>query len=462
MMLVPNNRLIIWTAAVLVPSAVAAAAAPRLSVLSWVAAALLFLVVVLDVILSRRVFEHVTVELPLTLRMARGRKMPLPMTVTWGAKHRRLRIGLSFPQLVQADFSDISIEMPTGAERLTIEWPIKPLKRGQARLERCYLETDSVIGFWSTRRATDIDCEIRAYPDISVDRHHLAALITRHQVGLHALRQIGKGRDFEHLRDYLPGDSYEDIHWKATARRSAPISKVYQIEKTQNIYVVIDASRLSERNARIFNQGFQGADDRRSSAQKTSEISQDTILERYIAAALTLGMAAEQHGDNFGLATFSNHIHTFLRAGSGRAHYQRCRDMLYTLQPEKVTPDFSELFTFLALKIRKRSLLIFLTCLDDPASAEAFVQSLDIIKKKHLIVANMIKPHAADPIFSKPTVRTPDDIYRHLAGHYLWEHLDQTAGTLRRYGIGFRLLDNETLCPALIRHYLNIKQRQLL
>ena len=46
--------------------------------------------------------------------------------------------------------------------------------------------------------------------------------------GVRVHRQIGKGREFERLRDYLPGDSYEDIHWKATARRRTPAVKLYQ------------------------------------------------------------------------------------------------------------------------------------------------------------------------------------------------------------------------------------------
>jgi len=55
----------------------------------------------------------------------------------------------------------------------------------------------------------------------------------------------GKGRDFEKLREYIPGDSLDDIHWKATAKRGHPVTKVFQIERTQEVYVILDASRLS-------------------------------------------------------------------------------------------------------------------------------------------------------------------------------------------------------------------------
>ena len=93
--------------------------------------------------------------------------------------------------------------------------------------------------------------EIRVYPNLFTERRNLAALfLHRGAFGLHAQRQVGKGREFEKLREYMPGDSFDEIHWKATAKRGRPITKVFQIERTQEVYVVIDASRLSARPTR--------------------------------------------------------------------------------------------------------------------------------------------------------------------------------------------------------------------
>src|SRR6185312_13308872 len=193
--------------------------------------------------------------------------------------------------------------------------------------------------------------EIRVYPNLLGERKNLAALfLNRGAFGLHAQRQVGKGRDFEKLREYVPGDGYDEIHWKATARRGKPITKVFQIEKTQEVYVIVDASRLS--------------------ARKPDENAEtNSVLERFVTAALVLGLAAEQQGDLFGLLTFTDKVETFVRAKNGDAHYNTCRDALYTLEPKIVTPDFDELCTFLRLRLRRRALLVFLTALDDPAVA---------------------------------------------------------------------------------------------
>ncbi len=57
-------------------------------------------------------------------------------------------------------------------------------------------------------------------------------------------RQRGHGREFESLRDYRDGDEFRDICWSATARRGKLITKVHQIERSQTIWLVLDAGRL--------------------------------------------------------------------------------------------------------------------------------------------------------------------------------------------------------------------------
>src|SRR5207247_4961504 len=104
------------------------------------------------------------------------------------------------------------------------------------------------LGFWAARKSVATKSEVRVYPNLFNERKNLAALfLHRGAFGLHAQRQVGKGREFEKLREYIPGDGYDEIHWKATAKRGRPVTKVFQIERTQEVYVVIDASRLSAR-----------------------------------------------------------------------------------------------------------------------------------------------------------------------------------------------------------------------
>jgi uncharacterized protein (DUF58 family) len=346
-------------------------------------------------------------------------------------------------------------------------WPCTPVKRGSYRLQKIHLEEPSLLGFWAARGSLPIDCELRVYPNLLTERKSLAALFLRRGTfGLHAQRQLGKGRDFEKLREYVPGDSYEDIHWKATARRGHPITKVFQIERTQEVYVVVDASRLSARKESAGQRLSSIAVERGSTIdpdpQATDTVVTETALERFVTAALVLGLAAEQQGDLFGLMTFSDQVGTFLRARNGRAHYNACRDALYTLEPQPVTPDFDEIATFIRLRLRRRALLVFLTALDDPVLAESFVRNLDLLCRQHLVLVNMLKPAGAEPLFTSPDVASIDDLYRHLGGHLQWHNLRELEKVLQRRGVQFSLLDNERSSAQLVAEYLNVKRRQLL
>src|SRR6185436_7602963 len=108
-------------------------------------------------------------------------------------------------------------------------------------------------------------------------------------------------------------------------------------------------------------------------------------------AALVLGLAAEQQGDLFGLITFGDKVEKFIPAKNGKAHYSVCRDALYTLEPRIVTPDYDELCTFIRLRLRRRALLLVLTSLDDPVLAESFIKNVDLIRRQHLILVNMLQ-----------------------------------------------------------------------
>jgi uncharacterized protein (DUF58 family) len=188
---------------------------------------------------------------------------------------------------------------------------------------------------------------------------------------------------------------------------------------------------------------------------------QTTGLERFITAGLVLGLAAERQGDLFGLLTFTNKVETFVRARNGSAHYAACRDALYTLQPQLVAPDFDEVCTFIRLRLRRRALLVILTALDDPVLAESFVKNVDLIRRQHLVLVNMLPPPGVAPIFSDPNVTCLDDLYRHLGGHQRWHDLRQLEKVLQRRGVRFSLLNQERLSAQLVSQYLEVKRRQL-
>jgi uncharacterized protein (DUF58 family) len=155
-------------------------------------------------------------------------------------------------------------------------------------------------------------------------------------------------------------------------------------------------------------------------------------------------------------------VHGFLPAKNGRAHYNACRDMIYTLYPRRVTPDFDELFTTIRLKMRRRALLFFLTSLDDPLLAEQFTKNATLISRQHLVLVNMIALQGAQPLFNEDEDPGEIDLYARLGGHMFWHRLKEMEKVLKSRGVTFSLLGNENFSAELVTQYINLKQRQLL
>ncbi len=445
-MIAPQARLLFWVTALVLPFATLAGVYEEAMLISLALIGCLVLVIVIDAVLSFSGLNGISLTAPPVVRASKDRPAKLELQIgNLSQKPRRLRVGLGLASPIQSDHEILDLIMPP-SERSKIDWPFLARCRGNYHLNRAYVETASPLGFWAFRSSLPLQCQIRVYPNLLTERKNLAALfLNRGTFGLHARRQVGKGRDFEKLREYVPGDSYDEIHWKATARRGHPITKVFQIERTQEIYVVIDASRLSARS--VISDGANiGA----------------PILERYITAALVLGLAAERQGDLFGLLTFSDKVESFVRARNGKAHYHACRDSIYSLEPRSVTPDYDELASFIRLRLRRRALLVVLTALDDPVLAESFVRNMDLLCRQHLVLVNMIKPTGADPLFTHPNVATNNDLYEELRGHLQWHNLRELQKVLQRRGVDFSMLENERLSADLVSQYLNVKQRQLL
>jgi uncharacterized protein (DUF58 family) len=449
-MLVPRTRLILWISLVVLPCAAAAATVPRAAEIPALFIGGLAFLVLYDAFVARGRVIGVRVHLPEVVRLQKDRAGTVEVRIQNDSMHERtLRIGLALPREIATESDDRTALLPANTALSRIEWSVTPAKRGRYFLDRAYIEGVSPLGFWAARTSQPARAELRVYPDLFSERKNVAALFLRRgQLGVHTQRAAGQGRDFEKLREYIPGDSVDEIHWKASAKRGHPVTKVFQIERTQEVYVIVDASRLSARSV--------------PGHKANAPNSETTILERYVTAALILGIAAEQQGDQFGLVTFSDRVLSFVRARSGQSHYDACRDRLYTLQPQSVTPDFDELCSFIRLRLRKRALLIFLTSLDDPMLAESFAKASDLISRQHLLIVDMLQPPGARPLFSDPGVEKIDDIYRRLGGHMQWSSLRELEKVLKRRGMRFAMLDSETLAAQVIAQHAEVKRRQLL
>ncbi|MEM9283989.1 MAG: DUF58 domain-containing protein [Verrucomicrobiota bacterium] len=431
-----------------------------LMLLVWLAVALI------DGLRSRRLLDNVRVEFPELVRSTKGREATLPISFSnEGDEIQRMRFGVATSPWFHFD-GEITrwIERLPSGKKLSIDYPLTPLKRGQYFLDSIHLERRSPLGFWLVRQRHDLTTEFRVYPDLSTERKRLSSLfLMRGNEGSHMVRQVGKGRDFEQLRDYQPGDDYVDIDWKATARRQMPVTRTYQVERTQEVYVIVDHSRLSGREICIPLDEASREDWEYMTQSAGGDQVVTTQLEKFLHCSLILASVAERQGDLFGFVSFADKVDRLIRGRNGKDHYNLVRDALYTLEPKTVSPDFEQLMISLRQRLTRRALLVMLVDLSDPLTAEQFYDALPLINKQHLVLVNMVRPEHAFPLFSvRNAPDSVDEVYQNLAGHLQWQELRDTGNRLRHLGVELGIPEHEELCTETVTQYLNVKKRQLI
>jgi uncharacterized protein (DUF58 family) len=444
-MIIPGTRAIALAGAGIGTLALVGAIVPQAA--PWVVTAVFLMcaVAAADAWLGSRPVRRLRVLAPDLIRTARGRSEPLSITVEnrtgpegIALRAQHLEAALNMPgQIAVADEILEAVESLAPGEHVELRTAINASACGEYRIERCALRTRSPLGFWAHRSTVPLTTTVRVYPNLLADRT-AAQFLKRRETGTRLTRYAGKGREFEKLREYLPGDAWDEVDWKATARRGKPVVRMFQVERTQEIYVALDTSRLSGRAA-----------------------GEETMLDRYVSAALTLALAAEAQGDRFGLVSFSGQVQGFVRADRGKNHFRACREAVYKLRPAAVEPDYRELFSFLKTRLTRRALVLILGALDDPLTGEMFERYSAVVSGRHLLIACMAQPPGSVPLF-ETHASDERSMYDALSGHLQWRRLAELRKSCERQGVALHLLPPAGISGAMTGIYMDVKRRQRL
>ena len=474
-MIAPRTSLVAWATAIVLPLSILAGVLGGFRGICILGIAVFALVSLIDLLLGLGKYRHLEVGLPAVNRVTAGRNFQLDLKLNGpGRRVGAIRLAVDLPPSVKADKSSVTVRIDGPISNLSVPVPALAEERGAYPIRRVFFDWISPLRFWVFREERSLNCELRVYPDLTLEGRKIAHFLDRGGFGAHRQRQIGRGREFEKLREYEAGDSFDSIHWKAAAKRHKPITKVFQVEKSQEVYLAIDSSRLSARlvsssssmsssSTALHPNARQDQDQGEAGTSPYRDVPyRSTILERSIAAALLAGATAERQGDRFGLITFSDKVNQLARARSGSLHFAHCRDLLVNLQPKLVAPDFEDIAATLLNRLTKRSLLIFLTSLDDSVTGENFLSAARFLARRHLVMAIMPSPPGTQPLFSAPGVEHTDQIYESIAGHLRWAKLQELRKQLLQAGVLFHLAPGETFTLTVVSEYLATKRRQLL
>jgi uncharacterized protein (DUF58 family) len=395
--------------------------------------ALWALVVAADAVRGRVRLDSLTASAPPIVRFTKDVPARLPIAISSRlTEPLAIRLSVTTPAGVPSASYVEETTVPAGAARF--DWACTGVERGDHPLRALHLEASSPFGLWLDRAERPLDCTVRVYPNLR-DRATAALFQRTGAVGLRMRRQVGKGREFDNLRQYIPGDGFEDIDWKATARRMFPVVKLYRVEQAQEVYAVVDSSRLSAR---------------------------PEILESFVGAALHLALVAQTQADRFGLVTFSDRTHKFVRARNGMDHFRLCREAIYNLHASRVSPDFRDVFTTLQLNLRRRALLVFFTSLDDVLLAETFEREVAILARRHVVLVNTPQPPELKPLFTDASSADLDSLYSGLSGQTIVNRLRQLSLALSNRGVRLSVVNPRRIKTQVTSEYLEVKRRQVL
>ena len=482
-MIAPRTSLVAWACAIILPLSILAGVLGGFRGICILGMAVFALVSLIDLLLGLGKYSQLEIGLPAVNRVTAGHDFQLDLKLNGPSRRSgTIRLAVDLPPSINPIQSSATIRIDGPVSNLLVPVPAIAGPRGAYPIRRAFFDWVSPLGFWVFREERSLNCELRVYPDLALEGRKIARFLDRGGFGAHRQRQIGRGREFEKLREYEAGDSFDAIHWKAAAKHQKPITKVFQVEKSQEVYLAIDSSRLSSRllsstsGSRVRQAQEAGTSENDAGFTKittqrlsehlspvTSHLSPSPpILERFIAAALLAGATAERQGDLFGLITFSDKVNQLARARSGSLHFNHCRDLLVNLQPKLVAPDFEDIAATLLNRLTRRSLLIFLTSLDDSVTGENFLSAARFLARRHLVMAIMLSPPGTQPLFSAPGVEHSDQIYENLAGHLRWAKLQELRKQLLQAGVLFHLAPGENFTLTVVNEYVATKRRQLL
>ena len=350
-------------------------------------------------------------------------------------------------------------ESPSNAIRHVNVWPWTPeialLRRGIWPAPRVGTERRSRIGLWRLRRWFELPARLRIEADIRDGRREIMrSPIYRSLVASRQSMWVGHGRDFERLREYQPGDNYAEIAWKSTARRSAPVTRLFQWEQKQEVYFAVDQSRASALPIHLAPEGGE-----RTPAGEASR----RMLDLSVETALVCATVALELGDEFGLVTYADEPKSWLRAGSGQSHFHRFRDALLDVEPLSTTADYEALFSEIRVRLRRRAYLVVLADLTERSVSDSLQRGIGLVRTSHAVLVTSILPAHAQPAFSsEEEIQTDDDVYAALAGEKENQRLRGLAKQMHHLNVQLRFVPANRFLRTAAEGYLTSKREQRL
>jgi uncharacterized protein (DUF58 family) len=426
--------------ALLICAMMASYAFPDLMPIVQTSIVILVLIVCIDILLlfNKRVDVEVTRETPGVLSL--GDLNPIKLRLK---NKSRMNIHVSLidelPEQFQERNFSISLNMPADKIHEKI-YELRPTSRGEYQFGKINLYLSSSIGLVRRRIKKAADAMVPVYPSIIQMKKYELKTFARAAVeyGVKKVRRIGHSYEFEHIKQYNRGDDYRSINWKATGRRAQLMVNVYEDEKSQAVYTIIDKSR-------VMHMPFNGL----------------SLFDYAVNASLVIANIVLGKQDKAGLFTFAEVPKARIKADRGKHQLKKILEALYNETEGSVEANYESMYMSLRGLVNGRALLFLYTNFESMYALQRALPQLRKLNDQHLLVVVFFENTEVSSKASA-SVDTVEDIYQQVTAETYMLTKIQLVQQLRQFGIMSILTKPENLTVASINKYLELKSRGMI
>jgi len=341
-------------------------------------------------------------------------------------------------QFQKRDF-EISQNLAGGSLE-TIQYELTPVVRGEYEFGYTNIFLETFIGFIKRKVKGSEQTMISVYPSIiqMKEMQLKASARLSYQEGIKKVRRLGHSYEFEQIKNYVRGDDYRSINWKASSRKGALMVNQYEDERAQQVYSIIDKSR----NMKM---PFQGM----------------SLMDYAVNTSLAISNIILKKHDRAGLITFSDKIGTVIKADRKPTQLNKILKALYNEKSGQLEADYELLYYVSRKLITRRSLLLLYTNFESKYSLERVLPLLRKVSKFHLLVVIIFENTEIKNFVEQKVADTEGIYYQTIARKFLNEK-EQMVQILKRYGIQSILTKPEDLSVNTINKYMALKSRGLI
>jgi uncharacterized protein (DUF58 family) len=358
-----------------------------------------------------------------------------------GPRRFRGQIRDAWPPSAQAQPRIHPIDLPAGQDQ-HVQTRLQPVRRGDRRATLVTARSIGPLGLAGRQSSRPVPGQLRVLPPFLARKHLPSRLAKLREIdGLLPTLVRGQGTEFDSLREYVVGDDVRSIDWRATARRADVVVRTWRPERDRRVVIVLDTGRTAA--------GRVGVD------PTASDPAGWPRLDWSMDAALLLAALASRAGDHVDFLAHDRVSRAGVFGASRTELLAQLVDAMAPLQPTLVESDWRAMVSTIALRARRRSLVVLLTDLNAAALEEGLLPVLPQLSAKHRLLLAAVSDPRVDQLAGGRADAAA--VYDAAAAERSRNDRGAIATRLRRGGVEVVDAPPTELAPALADHYLAMK-----